>query len=107
MVALAIADLVAVKSEQEDTASSWKVRARSCRTRIVNAVPLTAIKILLVAWQILTQVRVKARAGRRASIDSATGDFVGKKERIFFADIFEAWLFEVMGFVMSRWCVFP
>ena len=56
VIALVITDLVAVKRQQEDTASLWMARVRLCRNRIVAAIPLTAIKIVLVAWQILTQV---------------------------------------------------
>lgn len=54
-VALAITDLVRVMDEVNG-ASSWNKRVFSCRDRIVKAVPLTAIKILLVSWQIVTQV---------------------------------------------------
>lgn len=59
LVSVAIADLVAVVvvEDQDNRASSWKSRIQSCRSRIVEAVPLTAIKIVLVAWQIITQVR--------------------------------------------------
>lgn len=56
VIALAISELVAVVHEQTNTEPSWKIRVYSCRTRIVDAVPLTAIKIILVAWQIMTQV---------------------------------------------------
>lgn len=55
-VALAIADLVRVSDEIND-ASSWNKRVFTCRDRIIKAVPLTAIKIVLVSWQIVTQVR--------------------------------------------------
>lgn len=61
LVALAIADLVRVVDEDATTASSWKTRIVSCRDRILQAVPLTAIKIVLVAWQIVTQARHGAR----------------------------------------------
>lgn len=55
--ALVIADLVRVVDENKtDTASAWGKRLTSCRDRIVKAVPLTSIKIVLVAWQIVTQV---------------------------------------------------
>lgn len=56
VAAVVIADLVDVVEEQENTSSSWNRRVHSCRNRIVETVPLTAIKIVLVAWQILTQV---------------------------------------------------
>lgn len=55
-VALAIADLVRVVNEGVNTASAWN----KWRGRIVKAVPLTAIKIVLVSWQIVTQVRMEA-----------------------------------------------
>ncbi|CAM9404595.1 unnamed protein product, partial [Ectocarpus sp. 12 AP-2014] len=58
LVALVVADLVRVIDENEnktDTGSTWGKKMTSCRDRIVNAVPLTSIKIVLVAWQIVTQ----------------------------------------------------
>ncbi|CBJ28094.1 probable extracellular nuclease (ISS) [Ectocarpus siliculosus] len=36
-------------------AFTWGKRLTSCRERITNVVPLTSIKIVLVAWQIVTQ----------------------------------------------------
>lgn len=50
--ALAIVDLVRVMDEEANTVPLWN----KWRDRIVQAVPLTAIKILLVSWQIITQV---------------------------------------------------
>lgn len=55
-VGLGIADLVRVIDEDANNAPSWNKRMFSCRDRIVKAVPLTAIKIILVSWQIVTQV---------------------------------------------------
>ena len=55
-VALVIADLVTVVNEQANTTSSWPGRLLSYRDQIIGAVPLTAIKITLVAWQIVSQV---------------------------------------------------
>lgn len=57
VVTLAIADLVRVVDEDGAAAPSWKTRMVSCRDRILRAVPLTAIKIVLVSWQIVTQAR--------------------------------------------------
>ena len=60
VVAVVIADLVtvvAVEDQDNATPTTWKSRIHSCRSRIIEAVPLTAIKIVLVAWQIITQVR--------------------------------------------------
>lgn len=59
LVAVVIADLVTVVAmeDQENATPTWKNRIHSCRSRIIEAVPLTAIKIVLVAWQIITQVR--------------------------------------------------
>lgn len=56
LVALAIADLVRVIDEDATTAS-WKGRIIAYRDRILQAVPLTAIKIVVVSWQIVTQAR--------------------------------------------------
>lgn len=69
LVALAISDLVSVVDKQTNTASSWNKRVHSCRNRIVQAVPLTAIKIVLVAWQILTQVRGGGCLGDSSDLD--------------------------------------
>lgn len=57
LVALAIADLVRVVDGDANTESSWKRRIISYRDRILQAVPLTAIKIVVVSWQIVTQAR--------------------------------------------------
>lgn len=66
-IALVVADLVRVVDESKtDTASTWKKRLTSCRDRIANAVPLTSIKIVLVAWQIVTQVS-EGQAGPRTA----------------------------------------
>ena len=65
VVTLVIADLVAVEDGPDKTASSWNRKVHSCRNRIVEAVPLTSIKIVLVAWQILTQVRGHIRTDER------------------------------------------
>ncbi|CAN0093601.1 unnamed protein product, partial [Hapterophycus canaliculatus] len=56
VIALVIVDLVRVVDEDNtDTAPTWKKKLASCRDRVANAVPLTSIKIVLVAWQIVTQ----------------------------------------------------
>ncbi|CAN0183065.1 unnamed protein product [Scytosiphon promiscuus] len=55
-VALVIADLVRVDDENStDTASTWGKRLTSYRDRMAHVVPLTSVKIVLVAWQIVTQ----------------------------------------------------
>lgn len=56
LVAFTITYLVAAVDEQDNAASSWTERLRSWRNRIFDAFPLTAIKIVVVAWQIITQV---------------------------------------------------
>lgn len=58
---LVIAELVAVVDEdgagEEDGArSAWWHSWSSCRNLIVKALPLTAIKTVVVVWQIVTQV---------------------------------------------------
>ncbi|CAM9767494.1 unnamed protein product, partial [Scytosiphon promiscuus] len=51
-----IVDLVQVVDEDgAETATSWEKKITSCRHRIANVVPLTSIKIVVVAWQIVTQ----------------------------------------------------
>eukprot|EP00903_Cladosiphon_okamuranus_P007092 g6891.t2 len=54
-IGLVITDLVRVMDEEASNAISCNKRVFSCRDRIVKAVPLTAIKIILVSWQIVTQ----------------------------------------------------
>lgn len=54
---LVIADLVRVLDENDnDRAFAWEKRLASCREKVVAALPLTSIKIVVVAWQIITQV---------------------------------------------------
>lgn len=55
-IALGIADLIRVVDDDSTTTSTWQKRATSCRDRIASVVPLTSVKIVLVAWQIVTQV---------------------------------------------------
>ncbi|CAM9198462.1 unnamed protein product [Ectocarpus sp. 12 AP-2014] len=56
VIALVIADLVRVVEENSTkTASQWEQRMTSFRDRMVDVVPLTSIKIVVVAWQIVTQ----------------------------------------------------
>ena len=38
----------------------WERRALDFQDRLVRATPLTAIKIVLVSWQIITQVKFVA-----------------------------------------------
>ncbi|CAM9729174.1 unnamed protein product, partial [Pylaiella littoralis] len=53
---LVIADLVRVLDENDnDRAFAWEKRLASCREKVVAALPLTSIKIVVVAWQIITQ----------------------------------------------------
>lgn len=57
IVALVIVDLIQVVDDNNaGAASKWEKKCTSCRDRIVNVVPLTSIKIVVVAWQIVTQV---------------------------------------------------
>ncbi|CAN0014564.1 unnamed protein product [Scytosiphon promiscuus] len=56
VLGLVIADLVRVVDElKPDTTSSCGMKLTYCRDRVVKAVPLTSIKIVVVAWQIVTQ----------------------------------------------------
>lgn len=36
---------------------AWKQKCWSCRSALVNMVPLTSIKIVVTVWQIISQVR--------------------------------------------------
>ncbi|CAM9892814.1 unnamed protein product, partial [Ectocarpus sp. 8 AP-2014] len=55
-VALVIADLVrVVDDDNTGTVSTCGKTLNSLRDRIANGIPLTSIKIVLVAWQIVTQ----------------------------------------------------
>lgn len=57
-IGLVVADLVRVLDGGEGgTTSTWQKRITSYRDQIAKAVPLTSIKIVLVAWQIVTQVK--------------------------------------------------
>lgn len=57
VVVLVIVDLIrVVNQDNTDTTSTWDRRFASCRARIADIVPLTSIKILVVAWQIISQV---------------------------------------------------
>lgn len=56
-LAFVVVDLIRVVDEHNvGTTSKRAKRLTSCRDRIVDAVPLTSIKVVLVAWQIVTQV---------------------------------------------------
>lgn len=67
VIVLVIADLVRVMGENNsDTGSAWEKKITSCRDRIAKAVPLTSIKIVVIAWQIVTQVN-----------ESGVGQYVG------------------------------
>lgn len=56
VIAFVIAELVRVVDENSDTES----KLGSCRARMAKVIPFTSIKIVVVAWQIVTQV-----SGRR------------------------------------------
>lgn len=59
LVVLAVVDLVKVVHDNNDASpqdGTWQSKLSSFRERIWQAVPLTAIKTILVVWQIVTQV---------------------------------------------------
>lgn len=60
LVVLTVVDLVKVVPDNNNNASphggKWQSKLSSCRDRIWRAVPLTAIKTILVVWQVVTQV---------------------------------------------------
>lgn len=60
-IALMVADLIRVVDENNtDTAFVWENRLTSLRDWVANIVPLTSIKIVVVVWQIVTQVNAAA-----------------------------------------------
>lgn len=58
LILLLIADLIRVVGEDDldGATSTWDKRFASCRAQIADIIPLASIKILVVAWQIVTQV---------------------------------------------------
>lgn len=83
VVGLVLADLVraADKDDSDATCSGgqWERRMSSCRDRVAKVVPLTSIKIVLVAWQIVTQVRRKPRGFSRSPRALSQAVFRGPK----------------------------
>ena len=60
-VALVLGYLVGdVERAIPERRGNWERRALNFRDRLVRAIPLTAIKIVLVSWQIITQVKYAA-----------------------------------------------
>ena len=58
VVALGVAYLVGVVDRPiSERSVMWERRILNFRDGLVRAIPLTAIKIVLVAWQIITQVK--------------------------------------------------
>ena len=61
VIILVMVDLIRVVDEDDaDTAPTWEKTLTSCRDRLANTVPLTSIKIIVVVWQIVTQVNKSA-----------------------------------------------
>lgn len=63
VVVVVVSDLVAVvkvegsaNQKQEAARGFWKWRLSSCHSFLAKIFPLTSIKIVVVVWQILTQV---------------------------------------------------
>ena len=57
MVALGVAYLVGVIDRPNSARNrTWEERVSKFRDGLVRAIPLTAIKIVLISWQIITQV---------------------------------------------------
>ena len=58
VVSLVVAHLVgAVDRPISERSGKWKRRVLNFRDGLVRAIPLPAIKIVLVSWQIITQVK--------------------------------------------------
>ncbi|CAM9161301.1 unnamed protein product [Ectocarpus sp. 13 AM-2016] len=57
LIVILIADLIRVVNEGDfdGATSTWDKRFASCRAQIADIIPLASIKILVVAWQIVTQ----------------------------------------------------
>ena len=57
-VVLGVAYLVGVVDRPiSERRGKWEIRVSNFRDGLVRAVPLTAIKIILVSWQIILQVK--------------------------------------------------
>ena len=66
VVALGVAYLVGVVDRPiSERGGMWERRILHFRDGLVRAIPLTAIKIVLVSWQIITQVKFVAFDLRR------------------------------------------
>ena len=61
VVALGVAYLVGVVDRPiSERRGRWEIRISNFRDGLVRAIPLTAIKIVLVSWQIISQVKFVA-----------------------------------------------
>ena len=66
VVALGVAYLVGVVDRPiSERSGMWERRVLNFRDGLVSAIPLTAVKIVLVSWQIITQVKFVALDLRR------------------------------------------
>ena len=66
MISLGGAYLVGVVDRPvSERSGMWERRVLNFRDGLVRAIPLTAIKIVLVSWQIITQVKFVALDLRR------------------------------------------
>ena len=66
VVPLVVAHLVGVVDRSiPERSGKWKKRVLNFRDGLVRAIPLPAIKIVLVTWQIITQVKFVALDLRR------------------------------------------
>ena len=66
VVAMGLAHLVGVVDRPiSERSGMWERRVLNFRDGLVRAIPLTAIKIVLVTWQIITQVNFVALDLRR------------------------------------------
>ena len=62
VIALGVAYLVSVVDRPiSEKSEKWDRRVRNFRDGLVRVIPLTAIKIVLVSWQIITQVKFVTR----------------------------------------------
>lgn len=84
VVAVFVSDLVRVvgdEAREEDdgrgTRRCWESMFVSCHTVIVKAFPLTAVKTVVVVWQITTQVRCRVHMIKHPRVEGVVLGWLG------------------------------
>ena len=91
VVGFVVLDLVKVERDTDDTGErhgKWWKTISACRDRVWNAIPLTAIKTILVVWQIVTQVRKAYTSVLRSIFFFVCSDPRGVVERLCSCPVF-------------------